>query len=358
MGNARDRQLRTDQYRLLQAVYDHFRDAGTWPTFDEIDRQLDRGRRPLDAGKLARTIPTEILPGFQRPPHIPKEVRLALEGVALCNGSEDDVERFLSALRCMAQRWRNYTPEPGGAATSPVVNNKQLARSLRIPKREAAALSRLFELLRGEQWGWDSAQGPDGDGLWSFHLSRDVRRFRHVRSLDDYRAAQSQWRLETKMRMVDDRSVPGDPDAATPASAPVEGSLQQGPSYVGAAVIREIESAKQRSKWDCRKLLELIRELNVNVASGNGYAANALLRAILDHVPPVFGCKNFAGVVSNVSWGRTDENYVRQLIAFRVPADDALHRQITKTPTSPLTVDDLPPRRAINRLLDECANRL
>jgi hypothetical protein len=77
------------------------------------------------------------------------------------------------------------------------------------------------------------------------------------------------------------------------------------------------------------KLLGLIDELNDNYARSNTYASHALLRAILDHVPPILGCPDFAAVASNYSWGRTDKRYMKNLTDFRDQADDALHRQIS-----------------------------
>ncbi|MFB8027247.1 MULTISPECIES: hypothetical protein [unclassified Streptomyces] len=82
-----------------------------------------------------------------------------------------------------------------------------------------------------------------------------------------------------------------------------------------------------------------------------------LLRAILDHVPPAFEQKNFDSVVANVSWGRTDKNYVKQLRDARTSADDALHRMISHAP-SHLNMDDMPPRGALNALLQALLDHL
>ena len=46
-----------NQQRFMQAAYDRFRVIAEWPTFDQIDRQLDRLRPRLDAVQIARTIP-------------------------------------------------------------------------------------------------------------------------------------------------------------------------------------------------------------------------------------------------------------------------------------------------------------
>lgn len=87
---------------------------------------------------------------------------------------------------------------------------------------------------------------------------------------------------------------------------------------------------------------------------GNEYAAHAPLRAILDHVPPMLDCPDFKAVANNYPWGRTDKNYAHRLLDFKLQADDALHRQISAK-TALLTMDDMPPRVWVNRILQECA---
>jgi len=96
-----DALLPRDQQKLVQAVYDHYRTNAVWPSFDELDRKLGRGRWPLDVAAVARSIPTTILQGVGRPPRPNQEMRLGVEGVALANGGAEDVERFLAALRSM-----------------------------------------------------------------------------------------------------------------------------------------------------------------------------------------------------------------------------------------------------------------
>jgi hypothetical protein len=75
-------------------------------------------------------------------------------------------------------------------------------------------------------------------------------------------------------------------------------------------VIAKIRTQEDGS-FDWSKLLQLAAEVNASYRRGNAYAVHALLRAILDHVPPL-----------------------RDL----------------------LSIEDVPPRAWINRLLQECSN--
>jgi hypothetical protein len=125
-------------------------------------------------------------------------------------------------------------------------------------------------------------------------------------------------------------------------------------SYIDPRVIAKIHATEEASQFDWSKLLRLIDEVNGSYRHGNAYAVHTLLRAILDHVPPLFGRANFAGVLNNYPWGQTDKAYMRKLLDFRLQADDVLHRQISARQDL-LSLEDLPPRAWINRLLQECA---
>jgi hypothetical protein len=126
-------------------------------------------------------------------------------------------------------------------------------------------------------------------------------------------------------------------------------------SYIGTQVITAIKSKQGTDQFDRSKLIRLIDELNDNYERANGYAVHALLRAILDHIPPLLGYASFPAAVNNYRWTRTDQAYMRKLLDFKLQADDVLHRQISNK-ADLLSLDDPPPRAWNNRLLQECAS--
>jgi hypothetical protein len=119
-------------------------------------------------------------------------------------------------------------------------------------------------------------------------------------------------------------------------------------------VSASLAARAQATGLDPGKLTRLVAELNDNYSRGNAYAAHAPLRAILDHIPPLLGCADFKAAANNYSWSRTDRSYARRLLDFKLQADDALHRQISKR-TDQLGIDDMPPKVWVNRILQECA---
>lgn len=78
-----------------------------------------------------------------------------------------------------------------------------------------------------------------------------------------------------------------------------------------------IEAKIGTSVLDVSKLLALINELNDNYQDERTYATHALLRAILDHVPPILGQPSFTAVVNNYPWTRTDVGTLRLTARFR-----------------------------------------
>jgi hypothetical protein len=111
--------------------------------------------------------------------------------------------------------------------------------------------------------------------------------------------------------------------------------------YIDVQVIATIKASASLGRFDRSKLLRLLDELNDNHARGNGYAVHALLRAVLDHIPPLLACADFAAAVNNYQWSRTDRAYMRKLLDFRLQADDVLHRQISSR-ADLLSLDDVP----------------
>jgi hypothetical protein len=127
--------------------------------------------------------------------------------------------------------------------------------------------------------------------------------------------------------------------------------------YINQQVIDAIRAKDGTGRFNVAKLLDLIDELNDNYARGNTYASHALLRGLLDHIPPVFDYKSFDEVASNYHWPQTDKKYMKQLAAFRAQGDDALHRPISAD-ADLLGIDDMPMGVRVDRLLLECAKQL
>lgn len=334
----------------LQAVYGFFLERGTWPTFGHLDRPLRKNDK-LDLARVLRDIPKDVLqPTWSggAPPQVDTLLRLTLEGVALCPGTESDLYLFFRTLRWFAKKELDFEPSQGKYDAC-AVSSADLVRAFRLKKDRLADVQRLGKLLAVERWG--SAGSKPAEQSWEFTLGRDVRRFAQVRSLADYRAVQATWRAESD-------SVP-----LRPLPMHARGFAQSKPvtptaDYVHPDVVAAIEAKMSATRFNCEKLLQLIAELNDNYAHEKTYSSHAILRAILDHVPPIFGFDDFKEAANNYGWGsRNDKNYMTRLVEFKTQAHDVLHRQISGK-ASLLRFVDMPASVAVNTLLQACADAL
>jgi hypothetical protein len=467
--NGDEETLSTEQRLVLQTIYDRFREHGKWPTFIAVDRLLRR-QHGMNTRAIFNSVPDSLVvkPRQGMGPTDTDELTLRLPGIEACQGGREDTDRVVRLLRWFAEQEMAFTPPDGSEETMPRVTSEEVAVQLgldRADPADAAALERLYAMLRLGRWGLGSS--GSNEGTWFVELAPDIWRFRDVKSVADVNTVREQWIAEAQAAMpqfrgaapaahfhvrvsrrsrpqedavrldlsrddlesrflgprregrpivvggtvipIDDLaklriSMSSQPSAALlsqpsvrekiaagrtfatpaewliadlcedvtdefiteppgdvgdhpgmPVSVPVP--PPQSVPYVDQEITEAIEAKIGTSTFDLSKLLALIEELNDNYQSEHTYAAHALLRAILDHVPPVLGQPNFATVVNNYSWSRTDKGYLQQLLNCKTQADDALHRQISAKPCV-LRFADLPASVCVNRLLQECADKL
>lgn len=96
--------------------------------------------------------------------------------------------------------------------------------------------------------------------------------------------------------------------------------------------LRKLHSAE----FDFRKLVRLCEELNVASRENCFYLIAMGTRAVLDHVPPVFGLKTFSQVANQYDGGKNFKNTMQHLdTAAKNIAHEHLHRQIRQRETLP-----------------------
>lgn len=146
-------------------------------------------------------------------------------------------------------------------------------------------------------------------------------------------------------------------NAAQYAPTVVQEALAAEPSrgaYVDVDLMAELETAAATTGWKVHKLIALCQDLNDAYAAGNPYACAAMIRTILDHIPPVFGHTNFKYVAAQhvFSMKRNDKMQAQKLAAFKDIADDVMHRPIGRT-VPRISMDDLPEPIRLNAVLNE-----
>lgn len=125
-----------------------------------------------------------------------------------------------------------------------------------------------------------------------------------------------------------------------PFLANVTANIQEANLYfVHPIRIEELRKIQNKS-YDTKKLIRLCEELNSAFHSNNLISASLLFRAIIDHVPPVFGCKNFTEVANNYSGGTSSFKKAMQKFdnVLRNIADNNIHSQIRQKEVLPTPI--------------------
>jgi hypothetical protein len=110
------------------------------------------------------------------------------------------------------------------------------------------------------------------------------------------------------------------------------------PPYVDPSRLAAIRGALTRN-WDLSRLAQLCGELNVAHEHECFMSVAMLVRAIVDHVPPVFGCTSFAEVANNYAGAYSFKKSMQNLnSSLRNIADAHLHVQIRRSESIPTAV--------------------
>jgi hypothetical protein len=108
-----------------------------------------------------------------------------------------------------------------------------------------------------------------------------------------------------------------------------------GLTYVDESRIAELRLTDSRT-FDLSRLVAFCDELNVAYRSQCYLSVAALLRAILDHIAPIFGHDAFTQAANNYQGGSTfRRNAIRLDQSARDVANLNLHRRIAKKETLP-----------------------
>jgi predicted transcriptional regulator with HTH domain len=75
--------------------------------------------------------------------------------------------------------------------------------------------------------------------------------------------------------------------------------VPSGPHLISPDLIKALREAKPNT-FDASRLAEYCHEINSGFAHGNLISCLLLMRAVLNHVPPIFGHTDFSQVVANV----------------------------------------------------------
>jgi len=106
-------------------------------------------------------------------------------------------------------------------------------------------------------------------------------------------------------------------------------------SYVNSSRLTELKILKCKN-FDLSRLVKLCEELNITFENNCYFSVAMVVRSILNHVPPIFGCNSFAEVSNNYKGTRSFKSQMQHLeVSSRKIADSYLHTQIRNKESLP-----------------------
>lgn len=105
--------------------------------------------------------------------------------------------------------------------------------------------------------------------------------------------------------------------------------------YIDVTRIRELDTIPQK-EFDLKKLIQILKEINICYREKCYFGTILLVRALIDHVPPIFGMSKFSEVANNYKGSSSFKELMKHLEeSCRKIADQHLHCQIRKSEVLP-----------------------
>ncbi len=371
-------ELTEEQIALLLEIATPYVKTGSWPIWDFVVKRMDQ--RKLNARDITASLPRVGTKGTLGPSYgftvghdwrmlrDNEPVQLTVAAALVLDELRPLLaDPFLRVLHYMIALQRDTEPSPT-EVTQTWLDSQELAKA--IPSLKPEFLSALPKILAAEPGTWrGSSRGPTlpDDPTWSREITREIQQYAEATDLESYVATVCEivtmqaWEQSYHHFRTEHDGVPLPREyAAAPwldpvisnetAEPPVEPESAR-PIYVKESLIEELIDLDGAGGFVTDKLVQQCKELNFNFRHAQPFSCHSLLRAIMDHVPPAFGVTGFAQVVSNVSWIKTDKDYLRKLQDFRTQGDDVMHRPIGRQ-RSRIDMHDVPAPAALNALLE------
>lgn len=158
-------------------------------------------------------------------------------------------------------------------------------------------------------------------------------------------------------RIIESSEVLGE-DVEPKAASVSSPDVAQIEPYLSDEVVKNLLNSAKKREYDTTKLEAIMSELNDAFERNKAQSSHALIRALLDHIAPLFGYDTFAHVANNYSWPESDKKRIRELnTLFRFDADDSLHTPISKRNTAVDMQSIGLIRRIINVILAEASSQ-
>jgi len=182
---------------MLQLIYETFRVAGDWPTFQYVSAQvwqeLEVEPREVYYDLSATSF---VRPAIQRGRAFElrddTKIGISLRGLNYLREAADDISHFVSVVRYIGERAARFRPSTATEVEHLQVTSEEIRLALGFQPVDAALL-RQAVLFRDQAGAlWVGFSGPDASGGWSIGINPErARRYRNIHTLVDFFAVEA-----------------------------------------------------------------------------------------------------------------------------------------------------------------------
>lgn len=181
----------------LQFILKHLREHARWPTHRQLDQIFLEAYPERDIEDVWKSLPpglTSHLDIYQ----LDQSATLTIPGIYTLEPDAPELLLFLQTLQLgvtahLSQR------------SSPQMSNETLLQD--HPQWSLEDVHRAGLLLLGEPFIWQSFSGPGPSGEWNCSFAREIRRFRNVKTIEEYLAKRNPSRPQPSIPSAEDTST-------------------------------------------------------------------------------------------------------------------------------------------------------
>ena len=170
-------ELSDDQRLYLQTIFDYYRGHGEWPTHGYLERWFFQWHPNLDIEEVVQSLPG----GFTNPVNLEianSKATLTVSAIYQIWESSQELDAFVQVIElCVSTYFHSSDGKPR-------ISSKDIAQV--NPLWHEWAIRKVGLLLEQETLIWSSFASPDNEGGWSCEIKPDVRRFRGVKTIEQY----------------------------------------------------------------------------------------------------------------------------------------------------------------------------
>jgi hypothetical protein len=169
--------LNDNQRLYLQTIFDYFREHGEWPTHRYLEHTFYHTHPDLDIEEVVQNLPD----GLTSPVDLRNDsskATLNVSSIYQIWGSEKELDTFVHVIElCVDTYFRSSDGKPRISSNDIAQYNLQWRKM---------AIRKVGWLLLQELGIWSSFAEPDVNGDWSCEITTDIRRFRGVKTIEQY----------------------------------------------------------------------------------------------------------------------------------------------------------------------------